>query len=194
MAALTFPALSIRQGECYKQSRERPRFLGRVWCTLSLHLADVYHSCGNGLACSTSLPYIHCSTRRKISLPPRFVEINPCYQGIYPTAVFVVVTMRMSAADILSHPGRDTHHHSSTMIFTPPVTNCPTSYTSYDRWEFIGQRLSCGTREDMSTNILAAEDRRAGCDMIETPLALERALASKSYNTVTKPVSVGLFP
>ncbi|KAI0252406.1 hypothetical protein BJV78DRAFT_353779 [Lactifluus subvellereus] len=75
--------------------------------------------------------------------------------GIYPTAVFVVVTMRMSAADILSHLGRDTHHHPSTMIFTPPSPTVQPPILVMTVGSSSDSGSLVGSREDISTNTLA---------------------------------------
>ncbi|KAI0252408.1 hypothetical protein BJV78DRAFT_1360933 [Lactifluus subvellereus] len=78
--------------------------------------------------------------------------------GIYPTAVFVVVTMRMSAADILSRPGCDTRHHPSAMIFAPssptaqPSILAMTAGSSSDSGSFLEPR------ENKPTRILASSD------------------------------------
>ena len=90
------------------------------------------------------------------------LTINPYYQGIYPTAVFVMVTMRMSAADILSQPGRDTHHYPSTTIFSPPSPTAQppilviTDESSSDSDSFVG------LQEDRSNKILASSDPEKG--------------------------------
>ncbi|KAH9980390.1 hypothetical protein BGW80DRAFT_1442315 [Lactifluus volemus] len=39
--------------------------------------------------------------------------------GIYPTAIVVVITMRLSAADILSRPGGESHPYSTPIVFIP---------------------------------------------------------------------------
>ena len=116
--------------------------------------ADISHNCCSGLACGASLSFIHCSTRRKISLPPRFVrlEINSWYQGIYPTAIFVVVTTRMSTADMLSHLGPQTHHRPSTMIFTP---HPPTAQPSIPA-------ITVGSSSDSNSFVESCEDRSTG--------------------------------
>ncbi|KAI0252399.1 hypothetical protein BJV78DRAFT_1352418 [Lactifluus subvellereus] len=79
--------------------------------------------------------------------------------SIYPTAIFVVVTMRMSTADIL---GAETHHHRSTMIFVhpspaaqPPILAMTTGSSS-DSDSFVG---SC---EDRSTRTLESSDPKKG--------------------------------
>jgi hypothetical protein len=171
--------------ECYKQSKERATFLGRVWCALSLHLGifqssrlpdkwinltpltvDVYHSQGSasGLTCGASLAYVHCSIRRKISLPTRFVKLESksSYQGIYPTVIFVVATMRMSAADILSQLPPETHHHSSTMIFTPPSPTSRPSTLAMTVGSSSDNDFFVESREDVSTRILASSDPEKG--------------------------------
>ena len=40
-AAQTLPAFSALQGKYQKQSGENARFLGRVWCGLSVHLGPL---------------------------------------------------------------------------------------------------------------------------------------------------------
>ncbi|KAH9980369.1 hypothetical protein BGW80DRAFT_496941 [Lactifluus volemus] len=47
--------------------------------------------------------------------------------GIYPTAIVVVITMRLSAADILSCPGGESHPYSTPIVFMP---RSPTSQIS----------------------------------------------------------------
>ncbi|KAH9980366.1 hypothetical protein BGW80DRAFT_496781 [Lactifluus volemus] len=39
--------------------------------------------------------------------------------GIYPTAIVVVITMQMSAADILSRPGGESRSYPTPIVFTP---------------------------------------------------------------------------
>ncbi|KAH9970962.1 hypothetical protein BGW80DRAFT_1460868 [Lactifluus volemus] len=41
------------------------------------------------------------------------------FAGIYPTTVVVVITMRLSAADILSRPGRESRSYSTPIVFMP---------------------------------------------------------------------------
>ncbi|KAI0300366.1 hypothetical protein BC826DRAFT_992902 [Russula brevipes] len=55
--------------------------------------------------------------------------LPPTTQGIYPTAIVVVVTMRLSTADILSRPCSETGN--STIVFSPP-SPCPQSSTAED--------------------------------------------------------------
>ncbi|KAI0252411.1 hypothetical protein BJV78DRAFT_1352427 [Lactifluus subvellereus] len=78
--------------------------------------------------------------------------------GIYPTAIFTVVTMQMSAADILTRPGPQTLHHPPVVGFVPlpPTAQLSTLTTmvgnSSDSDSFIG---SC---EDRLTRTLASSD------------------------------------
>ena len=92
------------------------------WTNLTPLAADVCYDCGTELARGASLPYEPRSSRRKISPPPHFfrLEVNSCHQGIYPTTIFVVVTMRMSTADILIRSGPEPRHHPPIVIFAPP--------------------------------------------------------------------------
>ncbi|KAI0252400.1 hypothetical protein BJV78DRAFT_353123 [Lactifluus subvellereus] len=70
--------------------------------------------------------------------------------GIYPTAIFVVVTMRLSAADILSHPGPEKHHHPSTMILAHPSSTTQHSILA----------MTAGSPSDSSFFVRSGEDRR----------------------------------
>ena len=85
-------------------------------------------------------------------------KVNSCHQGIYPTAIFVIVAMRLSAADILSHPGTETHHYPSTIVFprTSPIAQhsilAMTAGSSSDGDSFVE------SREDRSTRILESSD------------------------------------
>jgi len=78
--------------------------------------------------------------------------------GIYPTTIFVVVTLRMSAADILSHPGLDTRLRPSTLVFAPPPPTVQHSIlvtatgSSSDKDSFVG------SREDKSSSTSASSD------------------------------------
>jgi len=78
--------------------------------------------------------------------------------GIYPTAIFVVVTMRMSAADILSHPGLDTRHHPSTMVFAPPPPAAQHSILATAIGGLSDSDSFDGSREDKSTTTLVLSD------------------------------------
>jgi len=78
--------------------------------------------------------------------------------GIYPTAIFTVVTMRMSAADFLIHSGHQTCHHPQIVIFAPPPSNAqlPTlALTAGNTSESDSFIESC---EDMFTRTLASSD------------------------------------
>ena len=125
--------------------------------------ADVCHGCGIELVRGAFLPYNHRSTRRKIlSLRVLSDEVNSCHQGIYPTTIFVVVTLRMSAADILSHPGLDTRLRPSTLVFAPPPPTVQHSIlvtataSSSDKDSFVG------SREDKSSSTPASSDPEKG--------------------------------
>lgn len=59
---------------------------------------------------------ICCKTSLIFYLPSQ--EIDSCHQGLYPTAIVVVVTMRLSTADMLSRPG--TSAIDSPMVFKAP--------------------------------------------------------------------------
>ncbi|KAI0252426.1 hypothetical protein BJV78DRAFT_355846 [Lactifluus subvellereus] len=80
--------------------------------------------------------------------------------GIYPTAIFVVVTMQMSAADILSHPDLqvEPRHHSSTVIFTPSSPTVQSSILAMTVGGSSDSSSLVGPREDMSTKTLAPSD------------------------------------
>ncbi|KAI0252402.1 hypothetical protein BJV78DRAFT_353456 [Lactifluus subvellereus] len=130
MGAQALPAISIRQGECYKQSRERPRFL----------------------VAAVASPVVLFF---RLSL----VQIV----GIYPTAIFVVVTMRMSATDILSHPGRDPRHQPP-MIFAP---SSPTAQPSILAMT-AGSSSDRGPHENRPTRILASSDPEKGGKIVRS--------------------------
>jgi len=87
--------------------------------------------------------------------------------GIYPTAIFVVVTMQMSAADILSHPGLETRHHSSTVIFAPSSPTVQHSMLAMTVGSSSDSRSPVVSREDMSTKTLAPSDPEKGRKIVE---------------------------
>jgi len=72
--------------------------------------------------------------------------------GIYPTAIFVVVTMRMSTADILSHPGRETRHHPSSIMFAQPSILAMTVGSSPDSSFLVEPRENRQTNQDTASN------------------------------------------
>ncbi|KAI0252404.1 hypothetical protein BJV78DRAFT_353723 [Lactifluus subvellereus] len=82
--------------------------------------------------------------------------------GIYPTAIFVVVTMRMSATDILSHPGRDTRHHPSTMIYAPSSPTAQPSILVMTAGSSSDSGFFLESRENRPTRILASSDPEKG--------------------------------
>jgi hypothetical protein len=79
------------------------------------HDSGIRHSLGN---CSRQK---FNPTRGKIIFCLAFVGLgtDPCYQGIYPTAIVVVITMRLSATDILSRPGGVSRPYSTPIVFIP---------------------------------------------------------------------------
>ena len=112
---------------------------------------------------------MHRSNRRKIFFPPQLVEVevNSCHQGIYQTAIFVVVTMQISAADILSYPGRETLHHPSDMIFAPPSPAARPPILAMT----VGNPSDSGfieSRENRPTRILASSDPEKGGKVVRT--------------------------
>ncbi|KAI0252424.1 hypothetical protein BJV78DRAFT_355488 [Lactifluus subvellereus] len=82
--------------------------------------------------------------------------------GIYPTAIFVVVTMRMSAADILSYPGLDTHCHPSNMVFARPPPTAQHSILVTATGSSSDRDSLVGSREDKSSRTLASSDPEKG--------------------------------
>ncbi|KAI0252392.1 hypothetical protein BJV78DRAFT_352787 [Lactifluus subvellereus] len=79
--------------------------------------------------------------------------------GIYPTAIFVVVTMRMSAADIL---GLETHHHSSIMIFARPSPTAQPSILAMTAGSPSDSDSFVESREDGSTKTPESSDPEKG--------------------------------
>ncbi|KAH9980364.1 hypothetical protein BGW80DRAFT_1442298 [Lactifluus volemus] len=68
--------------------------------------------------------------------------------GIYPTAIVVVITMRMSATDILSRPGGESRPYSTPIVFIP---RSPTSQISEagSNYSDIENGRKTTTRQDL---------------------------------------------
>jgi hypothetical protein len=92
---------------------------------------------------------------RFLSLRALSDEVNYCHQGIYPTAIFVVVTMRMSAADILSHPGPEIRRQPSAMVFARPPPTAQRSILVTATGSSSDSDSFHESREDTSTTTLA---------------------------------------
>ncbi|KAH9980357.1 hypothetical protein BGW80DRAFT_496393 [Lactifluus volemus] len=56
-----------------------------------------------------------CGVDRGILLDKGLIQLV----GIYPTAILIVITMRLSAADILTHSGRESRRYSAPIVFMP---------------------------------------------------------------------------
>ncbi|KAH9980363.1 hypothetical protein BGW80DRAFT_1556934 [Lactifluus volemus] len=68
--------------------------------------------------------------------------------GIYPTAVVVIITMRLSAADILSRSGRESRRYSAPILFIPrsPSLQISEAGSNYSDTE-NGRKMT--TRQDL---------------------------------------------
>jgi hypothetical protein len=89
-------------------------------------------------------------TRGKITFCPAFVGLatNLCYQGMYPTAIVVVITMQLSAADILTRPGRESRPYLTPIVFIPRSPTLQISEAgSIDSDTEIGRKTM--TRQDL---------------------------------------------
>ncbi|KAI0252430.1 hypothetical protein BJV78DRAFT_356190 [Lactifluus subvellereus] len=81
--------------------------------------------------------------------------------GIYPTTIVIVVTMRLSAADILTRPGLETRHYPTSMVFTPPSPT-PQSSVTETLASSSGSSSIAVSRDDRSTRTLASNDPEKG--------------------------------
>jgi len=110
---------------------------------------------------SASFLHDHGPTRRKTLPPPSSCacefkgQQTPFYQGIYPTIIVVVVTMRLSAADILSCPGATTATGDSRIVFRSPSPS-PRSSMAEDVESASGSECIAVSPDAISTRTLVS--------------------------------------
>jgi hypothetical protein len=76
--------------------------------------------------------------------------------------------MKMSAADILSHPGRETLHHPPDMIFAPPLPTAEPSILAMSAKSSSDSGFFLESPENRPTRILASSDAEKGGKIVQT--------------------------